>query len=64
MQKANRLSLEEVVQQVEDDEFEYFFEGSDEEFDFSDDELDDNDDIDSNSSDDVSLQHKFTYCLV
>ena len=31
--------------------------------DFSDDELDDNDDIDSNSSDDVSLQ-KFTYCLV
>ena len=29
MQKTKRISLEDVVQQVEDDEFEYFFDGSD-----------------------------------
>ena len=32
MSSAKRISIEEVIQQIEDEDFDFFFEGSDEDF--------------------------------
>ena len=52
MSSAKRISVEEVIQQVEDEDFDLFFEGSDEDFGLnssSDDEK--NDDVDIGNDD-------------
>ena len=64
MSSAKRISVEEVIQQVEDEDFDFFFEGSDEDFGLnssSDDEKNDDDDNDVDiGNDDYGDKHDNT----
>ena len=51
MSSAKKISVEEVIQQVEDEDFDFFFEGSDEDFGLNSSSDDDDNDVDIGNND-------------
>ena len=51
MSSAKRISVEEVIQQVEDEDFDFFFKGSDEDFGLNSSSDDDDNDVDIGNDD-------------